>query len=154
MSETAEKSLYDFLKDQAPNGVLLKQADIHDSEYQRFSKDKALGVRIGTSFGTPGPDAGGVKEWDVCLLLICYARVPGGVTAPDRADPREQATQLAHEVCGLLYEDSSLGGRVCVIQPKRIMRDWDKADKAQTFAVVNIPVVIDPSGRPLPTPFN
>lgn len=142
----AEINLYDFLKDTldaSASDSLLYELELHDTIHQSITKP--LGVRISEAVGmlAPGP-GGGLKEVDVDLILICYAKIAGN-DKKQRQDALQQVFDISVAVVTVLNADTTLGGRGCEVLVKRGSRGYDVFD-GNPYAVANIPLLINPSG--------
>ena len=155
---TGEKALYDYLKQQQQQPGCppkLLAADIHDSVYAKFAKDKPTGVRIGDGSCWPAVGVGGaVKEYDLHFVVVCYAKVQGKEFT-ERAAAREEAALLAHDVVAVITQDRSLNTVVCdKTDVRKLQRGFDTADNGTPYGICELAIVIDGTGRVLPSPFN
>ena len=155
---TGEKALLDYLlayQSQPGCPARLAAAQLHDTIFAKFSKDKTTGVRIGDADAWPAVGIGGtVKEYDCHFLVTCYAKVEGKEFT-ERAAAREIAAQLAHDVVIAIGQDRSLASTVCdKTDVRKLQRGFDIADNAIPYAVCQLAIVIDSTGRALPSPFN
>jgi hypothetical protein len=150
----AEILLYDFLLEQfeaAPAGSILSlegdsdrgELDLHDTIYQQINTQRC--VRISEVVGgfSPGPE-NEWKEYDVSITLVALARVTG-TEKKDRQPALTQVWELQKELYKLLTEEPTLDGRVCDLLLEDGVRGYDELD-SEPYAVVNIPVIINPSG--------
>lgn len=146
MSKPAELDLFDFLQERvdasSPDDVIY-QLEIHDTVYQSITKNK--GVRISDAVATvaPGP-GGGMREVNALVILACFVKVEGK-NQKQRSEATQAVFDLQQAVYQLLYDDPTLGGRVCDSMPQRGSRSYDTF-KATPYAIANIPVVINPDG--------
>jgi hypothetical protein len=139
--------LFDFLKEKFDLAVPdepLFQIELHDTMHQTITKLR--GVRISEANGllAPGP-GGGVGEWDVELIVTCYAKVEGK-DKTERQAALQASFDIHRAVAGLLFDDSSLGGRVCDVLLRKWGRGYDVFE-GNPYAVVNQPLIMNPSGR-------
>jgi hypothetical protein len=150
----AEILLYEFLLEQfqaAPAGSILSlegdsdrgELGLHDTIYQQIKTQRC--VRISEVVGdfAPGPE-NVWKEWDVSITLVALARVTG-TEKKDRQPAVVQVWELQKELYKLLTEDPTLDGRVCDLVTRPGVRGYDELD-SEPYAVVNIPLIINPSG--------
>lgn len=142
----AEINVFEFLKesfDASASGSVLYGLELHDTTYR--SIEKSTGVRISEAVGTlaPGP-GGGLKEVDIDLILICYAKVLGK-DKKERLEALQAVFDISIAVVSLLIGDPQLGGRGCEVLVKRGSRGYDVFD-GNPYAVANIPLLINPSG--------
>lgn len=142
-----EVKLFEFLKekfDASASGSVLYELELHDTLNQKITKQQ--GVRISEAVGdlAPGP-GGGLSEHDVLLFIVCFAKVLGKDKTKRQAALQEVFDiQLA--VCQLLISDSTLGTRVCDLVIRRGGRGYDVLE-GNPYAVANMPLIINPSGR-------
>lgn len=146
-TKPAELLLYEYLGEkiaQAVHGDPLFEIELHDTVYQPITKLR--GVRISDSISTPAPDiGGGVKEYDLEVQIVCFVRVESA-DQKKRAEALQKVFEIQTEVCGLLFDDASLGGRVCDSFVGTSIRAYDRLD-GNPYAVANIPLTINPSGE-------
>ncbi len=142
----AEILLFDFLAEKIeaalPDDVLF-EVELHDTIYQQITTDRV--VRISEVVGgfSPGPE-NVWKEWDVSITLVALARVQGQ-EKKERQPAITEVWELQRELYSLLTQDSTLGGRICDLVLRDGVRGYDELD-SEPYAVVNIPVIINPSG--------
>lgn len=146
-NKPAEILLYEFLREKIESTTdresIWYELELHDTIWQPIKTPLALRISDTISDIVPGP-GGGLREWDAEITLVCYALVAGNEYA-QRSVATQQVFDLQSAVCELLYTDQDLGGRVCGITVRRTPRSYDSLD-AKPYAVVNIPLVINPSG--------
>lgn len=143
MDKPAEILLFDYLTEQveaAAAGDVLFEIELHDTVYQSITKTR--GVRISDAVGdmSPGP-AGEIKEFNVDLQIVCYAKVEG----KDKKQRQEALTAvfaIQQEMYRVLIGDSSMGGRVCDVKLLRGSRGYDVFD-GNPYAVANLGVLIN-----------
>ena len=145
MSQPAEFNVNDYFEERfnaSESGSVIYDLELHDTIYQQITKPR--GVRISDAFGAMAPDGGGgVKEHDVNLTIACFVRVEGKDKQARRM-ASQAVFEISEEIYGLLFDDQTLGGRVCDSVPGQFTRSYDVLD-AKPYAVVNIPLVINPS---------
>lgn len=147
MSKPAEILLFEFLAEKIgsalPESVLFG-LEVHDTVHQAITKLR--GVRVSEANGAIAPGPGGVAgEWDVDLYLVCFAKVEGK-DKKLRQDALAAAFDIQMAVAGLLFADQTLGGRVCDLVVRKWGRGYDVFE-GNPYAVVNMPLLINPSGR-------
>lgn len=139
-----ESLLFEFLAehiDAAGSGDVLYMAELHDTPYQTIKTDR--GVRVSEAVGhfALGPEMV-VGEFDMQVIVICYSRVQG-TEKTDRQPALQDVFDLARAVFQAVTDDSTLGGRVCDSLIGECRRGYDVFN-GEPFAVVNLPVVINP----------
>lgn len=142
----AEIHLFEFLEEAFDGSAIdsvLYGLELHDTVYRSITKP--AGVRISEAIGdlAPGP-GGGLKELDVELIVIGYARV-AGKDKKQRQGSLQQVFEIQQAVTQLLTADSTFGGRVCDSLLRRASRGYEVYD-GNPYAVVNMPLLINPSG--------
>jgi hypothetical protein len=144
MTKPAEILIFEYLEERfnaAAQDDVLYGLELHDTIYQTITKDN--GVRVSDASGGISPAAGGViKEFDVTVVLVCFARV-AGVEKTERQEAVQTVFDIQMAVAGLLYADSSLGGRVCDLKVLEGSRGYDTFHD-DAYAVANIPVIVNP----------
>lgn len=153
MSEiTVNKSpstiLYDFLKETveaAAAGTILNGADVLDSAWQEIKADK--GIVISNSEWDFAPSYGTQTEiYDALLIVAFFYEVPSGDTS-ERAEARDKCFQMAQAFADKLFEgNQDLGGRVCKGFLLLRATDGDKSVNSATYAIINQPIILNPSG--------
>ena len=141
-----ETHLYDYLKevfDASASVNVLSQLELHDTVHQKIGK--AAGVRISEAVGmlAAGP-GGGLKEMDVDIILVCFARVEGK-DKRQRQDALGKVFEIESEVAKLFINDPTMGSRVCDVLVRRSSRGYDVLD-GEPYAVANVPLLVNPSG--------
>jgi hypothetical protein len=149
MDKPAEILLFDYLaecQNAAAVDDVIYPLDLHDTIYQAIKDKKPNGIRISDAVGDLAPEpGGGLKEYDVSVQIVCYAKVTG-TDKKQRQDALITVFAIQRAVCQLLIDDQSLGNRVCDVLIKKSYRSYDVFDGGP-YAVANIPVVINPSGE-------
>lgn len=145
MAKPVEILVYEFFDEAfaaAVSGTLLHGLELHDTTYQKIATDK--GVRISEAVGKllPGP-GGGLKEWDVDLIVVCYARVRGKDKRA-RQEALQQVFDIQEEIVKLILADQTLGTRVCDLVIRKSPRGYADLD-GEPFAVANMPLIINPT---------
>lgn len=145
MDKPAEILLFDFLAEKqaeaSPDDVIY-DLDIHDTIHQAITDKKPKGVRISDATGEMAPTAtGGIREYNVELVIVCYAKVEG-VNKKERQASLIAVFEIQSEIYRLLLADPSLGGRSCDAQITGGSRGYDVFD-GNPFAVANIAVTIN-----------
>lgn len=149
IEKPAEILLFDFLTekiDAATPGDVPYELDLHDTVYQSMKAEKPRGIRISDAVGDLAPEpGGGLKEYDVSLQLVCFAKVEG---TDKKARQPAVCDVFAIEkwVCEVLYADPTLGGRECDVVVKKGTRGYDSLD-GNAYAIANIWLVVNPSGE-------
>lgn len=146
MSNPAEILLFEFLQesiDASGADDVIYAIELHDTIYQKITKDRGLRISDAVSDMAPGP-GGDMREFNARIVLVCFAKV-GGKDKKDRQPALTDVFQLQQAVYQLLYNDPSLGGRVCDTNLERGSRGYDILD-GSPYAVANIPVVVNPIG--------
>lgn len=141
-----ETHLYDYLKevfDASASVNVLSQLELHDTVHQKIGK--TAGVRISEAVGTlaAGP-GGGLKEMDVDIILVCFAKVEGK-DKRQRQDALGKVFEIESEVAKLFINDPTMGSRVCDVLVRRSSRGYDVLD-GEPYAVANVPLLVNPSG--------
>lgn len=146
MAKPAEILLFDFLTEEfaaSAVGSLLYDLELHDTVYQKITKPCGLRISEATGDLSPGP-GGGLKEVDVDLVLICYARIEGK-DKTERQEALQKAFEIQQEIVMLLVNNQTLNNRVCDVLVRKGSRGYDSLD-GEPFAVANQPILINPSG--------
>ena len=148
MSEKpVEILVYEFLQeavDDAADASALFGADVHDTVWQSMKKDRPRGLRITDAVGDIAPiGEGQVKEFDVEMQIVCFVKVEG-VDKKDRGPALQAVFEIEKAVHKLIFDDQTLGGRVCDVVIEKSVRGYDSID-GNPYAVANISVVINPS---------
>lgn len=135
--------LFDYLEDQiaaAVYGDTLFELELHDTVYQKISK--LQGVRISDAVGDLSPEpGGGLKEFNVELQIVCFARVEGK-NQKDRQPAVVAVFAIQKEIVRVLLADETLGGTVCDVMITKCVRGYDNLD-GNPYAVANISIVIN-----------
>jgi hypothetical protein len=128
-------------------GDPLFQAELHDTIFQTITRDR--GLRIGDCRSTlaPSPDQT-LGEFDALIELTGFVRVAGS-DKTERLAARDAVVALAAAVTQLFFADQTLGGRVCDLLAGPVAREFISVN-GQPFALARLPLVINPSGLPLP----
>ncbi len=139
--------LFDFLTeliDAAVPDDPLFQLELHDTIYQKITKEN--GLRISDAISDPAPERGGiVKEFDIKLQLVCFARVLG-TDQKQRADALQKVYDIEMAIIQAFVDDNlSLGGRVCDLKIDSVPRSYDSFD-GNPYAIALIPIVLNPTG--------
>lgn len=144
MDKPAEILVFDFFTAAiaaAVSGDVLFGVQLHDTQWQTITKPK--GIRISEAVSELAPGVDGVwKEFDADLIVTCWVRV-GGVDKTERQSALIELGKLQEKVTQLMFEDTTLGGRVCDLLINKAGRGYDVYD-GDPYAVVNIPVRINP----------
>lgn len=148
MVKPVEILLFDFLAAAiaaAVPGDVIYELDLHDTVYQTIDAKQGRGIRISEAAGSlaPGP-GGGLKECDVELIIVCYSRVTGREKT-DRQPALIDVFATQQEVAKAIYEDPTLGGRVCDVIVGKGSRGYDVID-GEPYAAANVPILINPTG--------
>ncbi len=146
MAEPVEELIFDFIEQAiaaAPEGQVLHGLELHDTLFKKIEKSE--GVRIGDAESEFSPnEANELQEYDALVTLVCFAKIEGA-NKLDRSAARNKAFQISLAVAKLFFDDHTMGGRVCDTKLLPAVRGWD-APSSQPYAVVNMPVVVNPSG--------
>ena len=144
MEKPAEILLFDFLTEQidlaVPDDVLF-EIELHDTIHQTITKER--GIRISEAVGDLLPASDGeFKEFDAQLIITCYSRVVSK-DKTERQTALIDAFSIQKAVSEKIWADSTLGDRVCDLLLRQYGRGYD-VFAGEPYAVVNIPVVINP----------
>ena len=150
----AEILLFDFLTERcaaAPVGSVLSlegdsdrgELSLHDTIYQQIATDRVIRISEVTGGFSPGPE-NVWKEWDVSITLVALARVKGQEKR-DRLPALTYVWELQRELYSLLTDNPTLDDRICDLVLRDGVRGYDELD-SEPYAVVNIPLIINPSG--------
>lgn len=150
MAKPGELLLFDFLTDSVSSsapGSTLYSAIVHDTIYQSIGKaDRVIRISDAVSEFAPGPGMV-MEEFDVQVTIVVASRVTGKEKT-QRQDALTDVFELQAAVCSLILGDPTLGGRTCETVLERSWRSYDTLD-GEPFAVANIPVVVNASGKRL-----
>lgn len=136
--------LFDFLTEQiaaAGEGDALFEIELHDTIYQSITRPQGIRISDATSYMSPTSD--GVKEFNIDLQLVCFAKVEGK-NKKERQDALTAAWRLQKATYGVLMDDQSLGGRICNgILVATGARGYDVFN-GNPYAVGIIPLTLEP----------
>lgn len=141
--------LYEFLSETvaaAANGSVLKDAQVLDSKDQKIDAEIGKGMVVSNSEFLIGPTSVDDDEfYDALLIIGFYWRVPSADWT-ERRESRDKCFQLAFETARKMFEDDTLGGRVC---DSRVLPAVDGSDNstADEYAIINLPVILNPRSR-------
>lgn len=145
-TKPAEILLYDFLFEVVdaalPDDPLFYQLELHDTIWQSITKDRGVRISDATSFMSPEP-GGGMKEFDARIVLVCYSKVKDK-DQKARVPALTAVFLLQQAIYQLLYDDPTLGDRVCGSRLEPGSRGYDNLN-GKPYAVANIPLVINPT---------
>ncbi len=117
---------------------------VQDTVYQSMVKIDRL-VRVSDAEGGLSPGPGGqLGEFDVKITLVVGSRVKGS-DKTERATAVTDLFLMQRAVCQLLFDDETLGSRVCEVLVKDGVRGYDILD-GEPYAVANIPLIVNPTG--------
>lgn len=151
MDETEYKSpsslLHEWVQeiiDEEPPTSILNGVENHDSAHQTIEDDKGIYVSNAEWQFAPklGTEAG---VFDVLLILSFYYRVEGA-DKTERAAARDRVGAMAQIVASRMFGDQTLGNRFCDFLLLRAV-DGSKSIKSDFYAIINLPVILNPSGE-------
>lgn len=134
-----EESIFLFLEETvAAAGVddPLDGSAVHPNFYIRISTER--GIRIGDSIADIAPRGGEFKEFNVAFPVQIFVRVDG----EDFTAARETVRAMGLKVAGAMFDDPTLGGRVCDARIVTASRSWAKVS-ATPYAVQILQIIID-----------
>jgi hypothetical protein len=143
---SAEHQLFLFLQGAiaaAAVGDAFHQVELHDTFHQVITQDRGLRIGDGRSELAPKPD-GTLGEYDADLELVCFARVAGS-DKTERLAARDAVMDLAAATVKRMFDDPTLGGRICDLLVGAIVREFASIN-GQPLALARIPLMINPSG--------
>ena len=155
MSMPPEDAAFDLLEtniNAAVEGTVLYGAELLDNPDDNITKD--YGLSIGDCDGAdiaPLRGGEGMEEFDAIFMLITYARVAG----TDKADKvarraaRAQARALGLEVAKVFHNNKTMNGQVKNSRVLRGTRGFDSLESGELYAVVNLPLIVNETGRQL-----
>lgn len=147
MTKSPSTVLYEFLQslvDAAPAGSILFGAEVLDSRWQEITSDKGLVVSNAEWEATPGDPMQQKVFADALLIIGFYRRISSNDTSERRAT-RDECFAMSATVASAIYNDMSLGNRVCDALLLRAV-DGDKSDTSDSYSIINQPIILNPSG--------
>lgn len=128
----------------ATSGNILRNAQILDSKWQEITEDK--GIVISNAEWDFSPGAGGdLQLYDALMIVGFFYRIPGADTS-ERAMARDKCFEMAKAFAAAIFNDFTLGGRVCDAQVLRLVDGMDNTN-SDSFAIINLPVILNPTGN-------
>lgn len=125
-------------------GTILEDAEVLDSAYQEITKD--FGIVVSNSEFDLSPGQGNVVSiFDSLIIIGFYYRI-SGLDTTNRAEARDKCFQMAEAFSQAVYNDMSLGNRVCDCLLLRAT-DGMKNTNADSFAIINLPIILNPTGE-------
>ena len=137
--------LYEFLQaivNDAAANTILNGAEVLDSAWQEMKEDK--GIIVSNSEFDLAPGQSKINFFDTLLIIAFYYRIPSADTS-ERKDARDKCFEMAEAVAAGIYNDMSLGNRVCGCLLLRGV-DGDKSTNADSYAIINLPIILNPTG--------
>src|SRR5690606_14019883 len=129
MDKPVEILVFDFFNaavTAAVSGDVLFGVQLHDTQYQTITKPK--GIRISEAISELGPGIdGNWKELDADLIVTCWVRV-AGVDKTERQTALIDLIKLQEKVTQLIFNDTTLGNRVCDLTIGKAGRGYDTFD--------------------------
>ncbi|MBD0370326.1 MAG: hypothetical protein ICV60_05785 [Pyrinomonadaceae bacterium] len=155
MSMPPEDAAFDLLEasiNGAVEGDVLYGAELLDNADDNITKD--YGLSIGDCDGAdiaPLRGGQGMEEYDAIFILVAFARVAG----TDKSDKtarraaRAQARALGLEAAKVFHKNKTMNGQVKNSRILRGKRGFDSLESGEVYAVVNLPLIVNETGRQL-----
>ena len=121
--------------------ALLYQAEVLDGEAQKMTKVR--GLVVSNSEFALEPD----RTFDAVVIIGFWVKIEGK-EATERRLARDQCFEMARTIADAFYADSSLGGEVCDSLLLRAI-DGSRNVTSTPYAVINLPIILNPSGVPV-----
>lgn len=124
----------------------LKGAVVLDSAFQNIplNVEVVKGFVVSNSEWDFAPGRGEMKVYDSLVIIGSYYRIPGS-DKTNRAEIRDKNFRMMQAAVEKLYADQTLGGQICDLLILRAT-DGDKNTTADSFAVINQPIILNPTG--------
>lgn len=140
--------VFDFLVDTI-EGVTdeedpLYEAEILDSKSQKMTKDRGLVVSNASYELAPRQEME-IDAFDAVVIIAFWSRVLGK-EATQRQTARDEVYRMANYVAQKIFEDMSLGSRVCNSLLERAT-DGSRSVTSTEYAVINLPIILNPTGE-------
>lgn len=149
MSQSPSSIVYDFTVEivaAAAEDSILEDAETLDSAYQLIKKSKGI-VVSNSEFALAPKQESDILAFDALLIVGFYYRIKGTKTE-ERKLARDKCFEMAEAFAEAVYADMSLNDRVCDCLLLRAVDGTDNTT-GDTFAIINQPIVLNPSGAPI-----
>lgn len=123
----------------------LYQAQVADSAFEKMTEDR--GIVVSNAEWSFAPQSASIAMQDALVIIGFWVRI-AGTDESSRADERNTCYLMARSVAAAIYDDISLGSRVCDCLLSRAV-DGTKSIGSETYAVINLPITLNPTGTPL-----
>lgn len=124
--------------------TILDNAELLDSAWQEITTDKGI-VVSNSEFDLAPRQQNEISIYDALVIIGIYYRIPGTDTT-DRAEARDKCFEMAEALAAAIYDDMSLGDRVCDCLLLRAT-DGMKSSTSDTYAIINLPIILNPTGE-------
>lgn len=127
----------------AESGSIEEGAQVLDSKNQRLEEDK--GIVVSNAEWTFSPSSENIEKFfDALLIVGFYYRIPSD-DGTEWAIPRDKCFELAQAFSQALFDDQTLGERVCDFNMLRLVDGQDNAN-SNDYAIINLPIILNPTG--------
>lgn len=130
----------------AAEDAVLENAAVLDSKSQLIETKK--GIVVSNAEYELAPKQENVISLFDALVIVGFFYEIDGTEPDDRAAARDKCFELAEAFAQAVYDDMSLGNRVCDCLLLRAVDGWDNST-GDTFAIINLPIILNPTGGPI-----
>lgn len=149
MDKSPSSIVSDFLTQivaEAADDSPLKNAAVLDSAHQEIPMNAEVvkGFVVSNSEWDFAPEVDETGVCDSLIIIGSYYRI-SGLDTTNRAESRDKNFQMMKAAADKIFADQTLGGKVC---DSLILRatDGDKSTNSDTFAIINLPIILNPTG--------